>query len=69
MDIATEFGQRLGLLECKNSGCADCLSINSFSKYFSMTGWRLGWMVVLDGAFYAWADCSAWMTAWRLDSS
>jgi aspartate/methionine/tyrosine aminotransferase len=20
--------------------------INSFSKYFSMTGWRLGWMVV-----------------------
>ncbi len=24
----------------------DCLVINSFSKYFSMTGWRLGWMVV-----------------------
>lgn len=22
------------------------LSINSFSKYFSMTGWRLGWLVV-----------------------
>jgi len=22
------------------------ISINSFSKYFSMTGWRLGWMVV-----------------------
>ena len=22
------------------------LSINSFSKYFNMTGWRLGWMVV-----------------------
>jgi len=22
------------------------VSINSFSKYFSMTGWRLGWMVV-----------------------
>ena len=21
------------------------ISINSFSKYFSMTGWRLGWMV------------------------
>ncbi len=20
--------------------------INSFSKYFSMTGWRLGWLVV-----------------------
>ena len=24
----------------------DLISINSFSKYFSMTGWRLGWMVV-----------------------
>jgi len=24
----------------------DLVSINSFSKYFSMTGWRLGWMVL-----------------------
>ncbi|MCY3985060.1 MAG: aminotransferase class I/II-fold pyridoxal phosphate-dependent enzyme [Roseovarius sp.] len=24
----------------------DCYVINSFSKYFSMTGWRAGWMVV-----------------------
>ncbi|MDH3233380.1 MAG: pyridoxal phosphate-dependent aminotransferase [Alphaproteobacteria bacterium] len=24
----------------------DAVVINSFSKYFSMTGWRLGWMVV-----------------------
>ncbi len=24
----------------------DLISINSFSKYFNMTGWRLGWMVV-----------------------
>jgi len=24
----------------------DIVSINSFSKYFSMTGWRLGWLVV-----------------------
>ena len=24
----------------------DCFVINSFSKYFSMTGWRLGWIVV-----------------------
>jgi aspartate/methionine/tyrosine aminotransferase len=24
----------------------DLISINSFSKYFSMTGWRLGWMVL-----------------------
>jgi len=26
----------------------EVLSINSFSKYFSMTGWRLGWMVMPD---------------------
>ncbi|MBP0621177.1 pyridoxal phosphate-dependent aminotransferase [Cupriavidus consociatus] len=112
------------------------ISINSFSKYFCMTGWRLGWIVapeplvpVLerlaqnfflcpsavaqhaalacfepeslaeyerrraefkarrdwfipalqsigfnipvepDGAFYAWADCSAWLEAWGLPSS
>ena len=24
----------------------DCYVINSFSKYFSMTGWRIGWLVV-----------------------
>jgi len=24
----------------------ECYVINSFSKYFSMTGWRIGWMVV-----------------------
>jgi aspartate/methionine/tyrosine aminotransferase len=24
----------------------DAVVINSFSKYFSMTGWRLGWMIV-----------------------
>ena len=24
----------------------DVIVINSFSKYFSMTGWRVGWMVV-----------------------
>ena len=24
----------------------DAVVVNSFSKYFSMTGWRLGWMVV-----------------------
>ena len=24
----------------------DIISINSFSKYFNMTGWRLGWMVL-----------------------
>ncbi len=26
----------------------DIVSVNSFSKYFSMTGWRLGWLVVPD---------------------
>jgi aspartate/methionine/tyrosine aminotransferase len=27
----------------------DAVVINSFSKYFSMTGWRIGWMVVPEG--------------------
>ncbi|QSX35295.1 pyridoxal phosphate-dependent aminotransferase [Shewanella avicenniae] len=35
-----EFGQSALALD------DDIISINSFSKYFSMTGWRLGWMVV-----------------------
>jgi len=26
--------------------CDDAIVINSFSKYFSMTGWRVGWMVM-----------------------
>lgn len=26
----------------------DAIVINSFAKYFSMTGWRIGWMVVPD---------------------
>ena len=30
------------------AGGSDLVSINSFSKYFSMTGWRLGWLVVPD---------------------
>lgn len=28
---------------------ADAIVINSFSKYYSMTGWRVGWMVVPQG--------------------
>ena len=28
------------------AGDAHAVTINSFSKYYSMTGWRLGWMVV-----------------------
>jgi aspartate/methionine/tyrosine aminotransferase len=27
---------------------ADVITVNSFSKYFSMTGWRLGWLVLPD---------------------
>lgn len=27
----------------------DAFVVNSFSKYFGMTGWRLGWLVVPDG--------------------
>ncbi|WP_323768914.1 pyridoxal phosphate-dependent aminotransferase [Antarctobacter sp.] len=27
----------------------DVIVINSFSKFFSMTGWRVGWLVVPDG--------------------
>jgi len=27
----------------------DAIVVNSFSKYFSMTGWRVGWMVVPEG--------------------
>jgi aspartate/methionine/tyrosine aminotransferase len=26
--------------------CPDAIVVNSFSKYFGMTGWRLGWLVV-----------------------
>ncbi len=28
----------------------DVWVVNSFSKYFQMTGWRVGWMVIPDGA-------------------
>ena len=26
--------------------CRDAIVVNSFSKYFCMTGWRLGWLVL-----------------------
>ena len=35
-----------GRVETAASLSDDAVIINSFSKYFSMTGWRLGWMVV-----------------------
>ncbi len=36
----------------------DAIIINSFSKYFSMTGWRLGWMVVPEDLLRP-AECLA----------
>jgi aspartate/methionine/tyrosine aminotransferase len=36
----TRYGQTALVLD------EQLISINSFSKYFNMTGWRLGWMVV-----------------------
>ncbi|MFM2069978.1 MAG: aspartate aminotransferase [Actinomycetota bacterium] len=35
-----------GRAESARAHTADAVVINSFSKYFSMTGWRLGWMLV-----------------------
>jgi aspartate/methionine/tyrosine aminotransferase len=31
----------------------DSIVVNSFSKYFSMTGWRIGWLLVPDDLFDA----------------
>ena len=36
----------------------EAIVVNSFSKYFSMTGWRLGWMVVPPGLLRA-IECLA----------
>jgi aspartate/methionine/tyrosine aminotransferase len=36
----------------------NAIIINSFSKYFSMTGWRLGWMIVPENMIRA-AECLA----------
>ena len=33
--------------------CDDVFVINSFSKYYNMTGWRLGWMVIPEPYFDA----------------
>ena len=42
LSYEAEFGQSaLGIDD-------QIISINSFSKYFNMTGWRLGWLVVPD---------------------
>jgi aspartate/methionine/tyrosine aminotransferase len=36
----------------------DAVVVNSFSKYFSMTGWRLGWMILPEDMLRA-AECLA----------
>jgi len=43
-----EYGptKRISALSVTN----DAFVVNSFSKYFGMTGWRLGWVVAPDGA-------------------
>jgi aspartate/methionine/tyrosine aminotransferase len=37
---------RTALVHDQSGHGDDVISINSFSKYFSMTGWRLGWLVL-----------------------
>jgi aspartate/methionine/tyrosine aminotransferase len=47
--LGLSFDDRYGhsaLVHDQSGQGADVISINSFSKYFSMTGWRLGWLVV-----------------------
>jgi aspartate/methionine/tyrosine aminotransferase len=34
------------MLQHSNQALPDVLIVNSFSKYFSMAGWRLGWLIV-----------------------
>jgi aspartate/methionine/tyrosine aminotransferase len=42
-------GLLYGADTCTALACdADAVVVNSFSKYFGMTGWRLGWLVVPD---------------------
>jgi len=36
----------IGITDDHDDGDNDVIVINSFSKYFSMTGWRLGWLVL-----------------------
>lgn len=36
----------------------DAMVVNSFSKYYSMTGWRIGWMIVPPGMLRA-VECLA----------
>jgi len=50
--ISDEIYHRLSYEAADTSALAvsdDLVVINSFSKYYCMTGWRVGWMVVPDG--------------------
>ncbi len=44
LSYQSEFGHCA--LEHAREGAEDVIAINSFSKYFGMTGWRLGWLVL-----------------------
>lgn len=47
---ADERGERIrSVLSCD----PDAITVNSFSKYFGMTGWRLGWMVLPESLLQA----------------
>ena len=49
--ISDEIYHRIAFSEPAATAIAydpDAVAVNSFSKYFSMTGWRIGWMVVPD---------------------
>ena len=44
--LALSYGAKpRSALELSPQGAEDLIIINSFSKYFNMTGWRLGWLV------------------------
>jgi len=48
--LGLSFDERFGhsALMHERAGDDSVVSINSFSKYFCMTGWRLGWLVLPD---------------------
>ena len=41
------------------------ISVNSFSKYFNMTGWRLGWLVVPEALAPVRKTCLSARARWR----
>ncbi len=51
-------GITYGMAAASAAAAPHALVVNSFSKYFSMTGWRLGWMVVPEDLLRA-VECLA----------